>query len=349
MAEKNLAVGSIPKLLIRLALPVLGGFLLQSAYALIDMYWVGFLGADALGGLSICLNLHLLVLTLGFTLGVSGLATISRAFGSGDRAAVPLLFQQVFWQSLTVGVAACLLTLYLAEPYFDLFTNDPGVRAEGLTFYRMFTLTFVFSTLVMAASFCWRAVGDFVTPPILMALSVVINLLLDPLLIFGWGPVPALGMEGVALATVLAQAVPFGIYLYLIFLRKQNTLLVVRRPFRVDWKIQWRLLRIGVPAGMQSLFATLAMMAVYRAGRPFGGEAAAAVGVGFRLIQAGILPMVSLASALGSVVGQNLGARLPDRIHSAVRWSLVYVLALTLSEYALLASAPEYWVRIFTS
>ncbi|MCH9047218.1 MAG: hypothetical protein IIA40_14080, partial [SAR324 cluster bacterium] len=201
---------------------------------------------------------------------------------------------------------------------------------------------------LMVFGFTWRAVGDFVTPAVLMALSVTANIVLDPLLIFGLGPFPRLEMRGAALATVLSQVLPLGVYLWLIFRSRRNDTLVVRRPFLLDGGRMVRMLRIGVPSGLQMLLMAAGLILTYRVVRPFGGDASAAVGIGFRVVQSAFLPAVAIGAAVSSLAGQNYGRRDYGRVKAALLWGMGFVAAIIVSEYALFLWKPALWVSFFT-
>ena len=347
MAAKDLTVGSIPLLVVKLSLPVLGYFGLQSLYALADLYFVGRLGGAAVAGLGISLNIFFLILALGMSLGIGALALISQAYGAGRRNQVAPMFQQTCWMVLIAGIAGWMLAWLATDRYFAFFTADPVVHAQGAAYFRIYAATFLTQLCLMVFGFTWRAVGDFVTPAVLMALSVTANIVLDPLLIFGLGPFPRLEMRGAALATVLSQVLPLGVYLWLIFRSRRNDILVLRRPFLLDGGRMVRMLRIGVPSGLQMFLMAAGLILTYRVVRPFGGDASAAVGVGFRVVQSAFLPAVAIGAAVSSLAGQNYGSRDFGRVKAALLWGMGFVGAIIVSEYALLLWKPALWVSFF--
>lgn len=348
MAEKDLTTGSVAGLILRLALPVLGSFLLESTYALVDLYFVGRLGGPALAGLGISLNTFFVMLSLAMVLGVGAMAVISQTYGRGERSAVRDLYQQIFWATLVVGALAWLAGWLLTPIYFDLFTPDPAVHAQGSLYFRIYAATFLTQVFLIVNSFCFRAVGDFITPTLLMVLGFVLNLILDPLLIFGLGPFPRLEMQGAALATVISQLVVALVYLWLVTGSRRNTLLRVRLPFSLDPGLLWKMVRIGIPSGTQVLLFSLMMMVIYRVVGQFGGDASAGVGVGFRIIHAAFLPVLAVGSAVASLTGQNYGARKLQRVKSAVVWGGLYAAVLMISIYGLILLDPAFWAGLFS-
>jgi putative MATE family efflux protein len=347
MAGHDLTQGPVPRWLGVLALPLFLSFILQSAYALADLYFVGFLGGAALAAVGITFNTFLLVLAMAQAVGTGALALISQAFGRRDEAAVVNAFQQAFWLILALGAVLWALGWSFSGPYFDLFTNDPEVRAEGIAYLSVYSATFMLQSFLIAMGACWRAIGSFVWPTVLFSINVLLNTALDPLLIFGWGPVPAFGVAGAAWATVIAQSLAVLAFLWMILVSPRNTLLRVRRPLRLDGALQWGILRIGIPSGLNFLLGSIALGFTYYALRPFGAPVAAALGVGFRILQAIVYPAISVAAATASVTGQNTGARRATRVRQTLAWGVGMAVAITAAQYAVLLVAPHFWVSVF--
>ena len=145
------------------------------------------------------------MLTAGQIIGAGALSLIGQAFGAGERERVSGIFQQTVWLMLAMGGTLWVLGRLFEESYFQFFTGDPDAQREGLAFFRVYAAVFLFQTFLFGCGACWRAIGDFLRPMGMMALGVGLNLALDPLLIFGWGPVPAYGVAGAAWATVISQ------------------------------------------------------------------------------------------------------------------------------------------------
>jgi Na+-driven multidrug efflux pump len=156
-----------------------------------------------------------------------------------------------------------------------------------------------------------------------------------------------MGVTGAAWATVIAQALAVGYFLWLILASRGNTLLRARWPFRLDWAMQGRILRIGVPSGVQFMLAAVSLALTYRAVRPFGAEVSAAVGVGFRILQAALFPAIAIGAAAASVAGQSTGARLAARVRETLAWAAAMAAGITLALWLVLVAAPEFWMRGF--
>jgi putative MATE family efflux protein len=201
----------------------------------------------------------------------------------------------------------------------------------------------------MVFSYCYRAVGDFITPTVIFGGGLLLNLALDPLLMFGLGPFPRMELVGAAWASAIAQGAGVLAYAWLLLGSRRNALLVVRRPFTLDWAALWQMAKIGAPAGVQYLLFSAMLMLTYRYVGPFGAAATAAVGIGFRIIQSAVMPCVAIGVAVASLVGQNYGARRFDRVKSAVGWGLLYTVGVGAFEAAVLMLFPGFWVGLFST
>lgn len=349
MADRDLTQGPVARLVPLLSLPVLASFGLQSLYALVNLFFVGWLGGAAVAGLSISLNTFFLVLAVGQSLGTGALALLSQSYGRGERAGVPHVYQQAVWLTLAVGAVLWLAGWLGARPFIAAFSTDAEVVREGAVFFRIHSATFLLQLGLMVFSYCYRAVGDFITPTAIFAGSLLLNLALDPLLMFGLGPVPGLGLAGAAWAGVIAQGAGVLAYAWQALASRRGHLLALRRPLRLDGPLLWRMARIGAPAGVQYLLFSAMLMLTYRYVRPFGADATAAVGIGFRIIQSAVMPCVAIGVAVASLVGQNYGARRLGRVKAAIGWGLLYTVGVGALEAAVLAAFPRFWVSLFSA
>jgi putative MATE family efflux protein len=348
LSARDLTEGPVPRLIPALALPMMVMFALNSLYALADLFFVSRLGGAALAGMSIGLNTLLTVIAAGLCIGAGALSELSQAYGSGRRAEIPHLFQQAVWLTLAAGLGLWLVGWLNAGRYVRFFSEDAAVVAQGTAFFTAYSFSFFTQIALLVAGMCYRALGDFVLPTVVSSATVALNVGLDPLLIFGWGPLPALGIAGAGWATSLSQGAGVLAYLALTARGGRSRLLVLRGPWRLDPRLVGRLLRIGVPAGLRLLFLNVTLYAAFRFMRPLGGEVVAAQGLGMRIVQALIgLLGDSVGTAVASLVGQNYGARRWPRVKSAIRWGLGYYVAAFAAVYALILWNPSLWVAPF--
>ena len=308
----DLTTGSIPKLLLKLAGPIVFSMLMFTLYLMVDLYFVGRLGPDAVAAVSISGNAFFVILGLSFILGIGGMALIAQAFGKRDYEEAATIYKQSLILSTVVGIVATLVGLVIASPYIGFFGGVGQSLEWGIEYFRIFSISFFFVLLLHVIGSCYRGMGDTRTPMIIMVLSTVLNIILDPLLIFGLLGFPRLGVRGAAIASLLSQLVSVGIYVYLIFIRGQH--LKIKGPWRLDLSIIKRSLSIGLPAGLTYFLLALNMLITYRVVSVFGTPALASIGIGFRILQAIYMPVIAITSAMAAIVGQNFGAGKQSRI-----------------------------------
>ena len=294
---------------------------LQSVYALVDLGYVRQLGEASVAGLSVSFQAFFLVLAMAKVVGTTLLTRVSKLYGRQEIDEARRVFTRYSAVAAAVGVVAAVVAFFSAELYVSTFTDDPAALAEGLAYFRISALTFLLQLLLVVFGDSLRASGDFVTPVKLMLLSLVLNLVLDPLLIFGLGPFPEMGISGAAWATVASQAL--AIFLYVVrFLRNQGEReLRWVRPGN-DPQLLRELIVRGLPAGLQFFLISAVLGIILWKVGPHGPAWTASAGGGFRVIQQVFLPVVALSSAVSAIVGQNLGAGHSGRVRRAALGTL---------------------------
>jgi putative MATE family efflux protein len=324
MATRDLTAGPIPKHLLSLWLPMLAAMTLQSLYALVNLIFVSQIGDAAISGLSITVQAFFIILAIGQVLGQTALSDIAQAYGRGDLETARRSLSSYVILSVILGVPASFAAWFGAESYVGLFTDDPEILREGIAYFEANAATFLLQLVIIVLSTAVRASGDFVTPMRIMAVSVLLNAALDPILMFTFD----MGIAGAAWATVIAQALSCLTYAWRLSHRDSDPRML--RWGRPLWSrdLLTRVITRGLPAGIQ-FFLIFVLLGVILAGmKPFGGEWTGAAGGGFRVLQQTWLPLVTLASAAAALGGQNFGARQSDRVRetsrTALRWGLIY-------------------------
>lgn len=303
---------------------MLAAMTLQSLYAVVNLIFVRELGDAAISGLAVTVQAFFIILAIGQILGQTALAEISQAYGQNDVEHARGAASSYAILSLGLGIPAAVLAWLGAEAYVGLFTDDPDIFREGVTYFAASAPTFLLQLVIIVFSTSVRASGDFVSPMRIMFISVLLNAALDPILIFTLD----MGIAGAAWATVIAQLVSCLTYLWRLSRKTPDgrALRFGRPAFRGG--LLRRVLTRGLPAGVQ-FFLIFVLLGIILAGmKPFGGEWTGAAGGGFRILQQTWLPLVTLASAAAALAGQNYGARLGERVREvarvAMRWGLIY-------------------------
>jgi len=344
---KDLTTGSVTRHLLHMSAFLAMSMVVQTLYLLADLYWVGHLGKEAIAAVGVAGNITMIVLALTQMLGVGTTTLISQAAGRKDQPHAELAFNQSFVMSIVIALALGVVGFILRPAYCDWLSAD----AETATLAKAYLLWFLPGLLLqfplVALGSALRATGIIKPAVGFQVLSVFLNIVLAPLLIFGIGPWPKLGVTGAALATFISILVA-DVLIVIYFERKYHYLRFRFPLFRPQTKIWGGMLRIGVPAGAEFLLLFVYIMIVYAIIRGFGPAAQAGFGIGARVMQAFFLPVVALSFAVSPVVGQNFGGRRADRVrhsvYSAIGIASLMMLVLTLIAFLL----PGTLIRIFS-
>ncbi len=341
---KDLTQGSVTKHLLQMTAFLAISMLVQTLYLLADLYWVGHLGKEAIAAVGVAGNFTMIVLALTQMLGVGTTTLISQAAGRKDQPQAELAFNQSFVMSLIVAAALGIFSFLLRDFYCESLSADAATASLAKSYLLWFIPGLLLQFPLVALGSALRATGIIKPTVGFQVLSVVLNMILAPLLIFGIGPWPRLGVTGAALATFISIFVA-DVLIILYFERSYHYLRFRFAQFRPQTRIWNNLLRIGLPAGAEFILISVYIIIVYSIIRGFGAAAQAIIrgfgaaaqagfGVGARVMQALFLPVVALSFAVAPVVGQNFGGRRGDRvrrsIYSAIGIGSVLMLFLTI-------------------
>ena len=342
----DLTEGPIIATLIKLAVPVTISMVMFTVYLLADIYFVGKLGPDAVAALSISSNAFFIHLGFSTILGTGGMALIAQAFGRGDYHHAAQVFKQSLMMALVIGMIEAVVGFFLAPAYIAFFGGTGQSLQWGIEYFQIFSISFLFMLLLYVTGNCFRGMGDTRTPMMIMLQANVLNIALDPILIFGWLGLPAMGVRGAAIASLVSQIYGLGIYGYLIFIRGFH--LDIKGSWRFDPMIIKKSLMIGVPSGMNHFLLAANLMITYRVISIYGTAALASIGIGFRILQAIYIPVIAVASAMAAIVGQNYGARKFSRISGTLgqAWwiSTIFMIGCT----AICLLLPKILIGIFS-
>ena len=326
---KDLTQGSVVRHLLHMAAFMAVSMLVQTLYLLADLYFVGRLGKEAIAAVAVAGNLMMVVMALTQTLGVGTTALLSQATGRKDQPHAERVFNQSAVMSLLVAIGFLIIGFLLRDAYCNALTADAATAQLARDYLNWFIPALALQFPLVTLGSALRATG-VVKPAVgFQVLSVALNTVLTPLLIFGYGPLPRMGVTGAAVATFISILIA-DVLMVIYFEKRYHYLRFRTAQWRPQLRIWWAMLRVGLPAGAEFALWSLYMIIVYSIIRPFGPAAQAGFGVGARITQALFLPAVALAFAVGPVVGQNFGGRHVDRVRQAVYAALAVTAALML-------------------
>ena len=327
MVAKNarLIEGPVQKTLIRLTIPMVLGTLGMVIFNLSDTFFVGQLGTNQLAALTFTFPVVLIVSSLAMGLGIGASAVISRAIGEGNHDKVKRLTTDSLTLSLIFVGFFALFGLFTINPLFRLL----GASGEVLTYINQYMtiwyLGVVFVVIPMVGNNAIRASGDTKTPGLIMVFAALVNIVLDPILIFGIGPFPRLEIAGAAIATVIARASTLILSFW--FLAFKEKMITFKKPdFRTvvdSWK---QVLYIGLPTAATKIMIPLGAGVILSIVATYGSEAVAGFGVATRIEFFALAVVMALSSVLGPFIGQNWGAGKFGRIKSGIKFSYKFSL-----------------------
>lgn len=345
---KDLTQGSIPKHIVVMAVPMAIGMLAQTLYYLVDLYFVGRLGAAALAGVSSAGNAMFLIIGLTSVLGVGTGALVAHAVGAKDQEEASLIFNQSLVLSAIAGLLTLALGYLLARTYMQSLAADAAVYTEGMRYLHWFIPGLALQFAAVSISAALRGAG-VVTPVMAIQLvAVLFNTILSPILITGWGTGYPMGVAGAALASTISVVLA-TILLWWYFFRSDRYVTINASQLPLRWRPCKRILGIGIPTGMEFVLMFTYIAMIHWALKSLGGVEQAGFGVGSRVMQSILLPGMAIAFAVPAVAGQNFGAKLSDRVRATARWGLGLNALLMLPLTLICLSVPEFLVGIFAN
>lgn len=335
MNHAKLTEGSVAATMGRLSVPMMGGIFSAIAFNLADTYFVAELGTRELTAMTFTFPVVMVMFGVTWGLGTGATATVSRAIGEGAEERVVKLASDGLMLSMLTVLVFVAVGMVTIEPLFLALGAAPDLVPLIAEYMTIWYPGMVFLVVPMVANATIRATGDTKTPAAIIIGATGFNVILDPILIFGWFGVPAMGLRGAAVATVIARAATM--VATLLVLRYRERLLDLRPPRLSDVWISWKAIgRIAIPATFTNLFQPIAGAVVTRLIAGHGEAAVAAWGAGSRISAFVMIPILGYCSGLAAFVGQNWGAGLLDRVTkartigyaSSLVWGVVAVVGL---------------------
>jgi putative MATE family efflux protein len=347
-SHQDFTSGDLNRAILLLAIPMVLEMALESLFAVVDVFWVGRLGADAVATVGLTESLLSLVFAVGFGLALSTTAMVARRIGEKDAAGASVAGVQAILiglvTSLLIG-APCWLN---APRLLELMGATPEIVTSGSGYARIALGGCGAVLLLFLNNAIFRGAGDAAVAMRLLWVSNIINLVLDPCLIFGWGPFPKLGVTGAALATLIGRSIGV-LYQFYRLLRGTERIRILMRQFRVDTHVLWRLIRVSLTGILQFAVADASWVGLVRIVSIFGPAALAGYTIAIRMVIFIILPSWGLSNAAATLVGQNLGARRPERAEQSVWRTGLYNMLFLGSMGIFFSIFAEPMVRLFTS
>ncbi len=317
----------IPDALIRLAVPMLFGMIAILMFNLVDTFFISLLGTNALAAVSFTfpVTFGLNCITMGMSVGIS--TSIGRLLGSGDTQSAARLTTHGLLLAVILMMLGSSLGFFTIDPLFTLMGASPDLLPIIHEYMTVWYIAIPLLVIPMTGNSAIRATGDAKSPAKIMIMAGLINGILDPLLIFGYGPFPELGVKGAAISSGISWAVALTASLYLLHRREKLLTVPVFRKLKADWQ---QILQIGAPAGLSNALNPLSSALLMTLLAAQGTASVAAFGAAMRIESILVIGMMALGSSLMPFMAQNLGANQPERafkaLFTAMRFAILFQL-----------------------
>ena len=346
-AKRDILSDPVGYSLYRLTMPMLIGIVAIMAFNLVDAYYIGLLGAQELAALAFTLPITSAIFALNLGLSAGSSVVLARIFGRGDRALARRITTHSILLSIVVVGSVGVLGLFFIDPVFKTLGVDETMLPLIHQYMSIWLSGVVFLVIPMVSNGVLRASGDTRAPSFIMSVSALINGILDPMLIFGIGPFPELGLQGAALSTLVAWL--FSCVAALTILIRREKLVDFALPELALLKDSWlRVIKIALPAMLNNLMAPAAMTVIIALVAQFGESAVAATGVGARLEPMLMIVVMSMTAGVSVMVGQNHGAGNLERVREVVKIGFRFAFVWQLGVAILLFLSSSWLANLFS-
>lgn len=316
-SHQDFTQGNLNRAIVLLAIPMVMEMVLESLFAVVDVFWVGRLGADAVATVGLTESLLSIIFAVGFGLGLSTTAMVARRIGEKDASGAAVAGVQAIITGLVTSLLIGVPCWIYAPRLLQIMGASPHIVAIGAGYTRIALGGCGAVLMLFLNNAIFRGAGDAAVAMRLLWVSNIINLMLDPCLIFGWGPFPKLGVTGAALATFTGRSIGVAYQFYRL-LRGTERIHILLNQLKVNVSVLLRLLRVSLTGILQFLVADVSWIGLVRIVSLFGSAALAGYTIAIRIVIFVILPSWGLSNAAATLVGQNLGAKQPERAEQSV-------------------------------
>lgn len=344
----DLTEGSLHRHLGRLAGTMLFGMVFQTLYYLVDLYFVARVGSSAVAAVGLCGNLMMVTIAVTQALTVGTTALVAHAWGRKDFAEARRIFNQSQVLATGAGLLFVAVVFALRERFVSGLAADEATAKAALDYLAWFLPSLGLQFLLVAMAAALRGAGEVKAPMLVQVVAVVLNTILAPILIVGWGTGRPLGVLGAGLATFLS--ILAGSVLLIFWVRRHHDVLTLEpQHWRPDFPLWRRMLGIGLPSGGEFFLMSVYAGLIYFLSRPFGAAAQAGFGIGMRVLQTGFMPAIAVAFSVAPIAGQNFGAGHHDRVRGTLRVGLLWVGGVMLALMSICHFFPEVLIGPFSS
>ena len=350
LKSKSARMGEEPivKLLFKLSAPAIAGMLIQALYNIVDSIYVGRLSTDALSALSISFPVQMFLIAVGVGTGVGTSSLISRLLGKGDKCRANNVAEHVFFIAILYGIIGGLLGIFFSENIIRLFTDDPVLIDLGYQYINIILTGSIAIFIPATFNYILRGEGNTFVPMLTMIIGAVLNMIIDPFLIFGLGPFPQLGVAGAAYATVFSRIIG-GIFIIFVLFSDKNELTLRLEDFEFDFQIIKEIYNVGIPAMANRLLFSVSIVFINLILGAFSSTAIAVMGLIFRMQSFFLMMVFGLTQGYLPIVGYNYGHNNPKRMKKTILVGNAAALSFGVIGFIVFQLFPGAIIRLFNS
>ncbi|OFX85829.1 MAG: MATE family efflux transporter [Bacteroidetes bacterium GWF2_33_16] len=344
--DKDFTNIPLRKSILLLSIPMVLETLMESIFAITDIFFVSKLGPDAIATVGLTESMLTMIYAVGMGLSMATTAMVSRRIGEKKPYSASVIAVQAIMAGIVVSLAIGIPGIIFAPSLLKLMGASNIIVEE----FSVYTTIILGSNMVIMLLFIINAVfrssGDAAISMRVLWLANIVNIVLDPIFIFGWGPIPAMGIKGAALATTIGRGLAVIYQFYLLF-KGHGRVRIIRRAIKLNLKVMYNLFKVSLGGIGQSLVATISWVGMVRIIAEYGSNALAGYTIAIRVIIFALMPSWGISNAAATLVGQNLGAKKPERAERAV-WITGYVNMVLLGLVSIIfITYPDFFIRLF--
>lgn len=347
-SSNRLGTEPVFPLLVKLSIPGVIGMATQALYNVVDSIYIGHVSKEALSALSLAFPIQMVLIALAVGTSVGATSLISRTLGSGDHKKAGIIADHVVLIALLLGGTVALAGSLFSHQLIGIFTSDPMLITMGGDYIRIIMVGSIALFVPMLFNGILRGEGNTFIPMLTMMIGAVLNITIDPFLIFGIWIFPEMGVKGAALATVLSRIIS-GTFVILILFSDKNEIKMNPRTFRFSFKIIKEIYRVGLPAMAMQLLASVMLAGGNLIIGRHSITAIAVFGIFFRLQSFIFMPVFGLGQGVMPLIGYNYGNRTPDRMKQTARIGIITAFCFTFTGFLIFQSFPRQLITMFNS
>ncbi|MHC1631658.1 MAG: MATE family efflux transporter [Methanotrichaceae archaeon] len=330
---------------LKISSPIVANNILQSILEIVDLYFVGRLGVSAIAGVAMCGTIVMVLMSIIIGIATANTVFVSRFYGAKDMQNVGKTIVHSLYLGIVSSLLLAIFGALFAKDMLLLLGADETVAVIGASYLRILFTGIFTMILLWIVSSSLQSCGDSLTPMIIMVIANLANIAFDPLFISGYGIVPALGAAGAALATVTSRGIGLVIGFWILF--SGRSLISFPSENKLDLHLIWRLIRVGIPNTVQSGTRSVTFLAMMAIVALYGTAAVSAYGIAGRIELVALMPGFGIATGTAIIVGQNLGAKKPERVEKGVMLSLflygAFMILVSVTYYFLAPQIMEFF------